>query len=72
KIHRFETQLPEEKCVLVDEDGKPLEKVDYSGDHGSEDEVDHVDNVMASFVAKTSLVGYGTKRIARTMEENIW
>ncbi|GKF82239.1 hypothetical protein Tco_0243895 [Tanacetum coccineum] len=46
---------------IVHEDGKPLEKVDYSGDHGSEDEVDHVDNEMASFLAKTSGVGYGTK-----------
>ncbi|GJR83391.1 hypothetical protein Tco_0154176 [Tanacetum coccineum] len=32
-----------------------------TGAHGSEDEVDHVDNEMASFLAKTSLVGYGTK-----------
>ncbi|GJU83647.1 hypothetical protein Tco_1286012 [Tanacetum coccineum] len=61
KIYRFETQLLEEKCVLLNEDGKPLKKVDYSGDHGSEDEVDHVDNEMASFLAKTSGVGYGTK-----------
>ncbi|GJX37820.1 hypothetical protein Tco_0251123 [Tanacetum coccineum] len=61
KIHRFEPQLLEEKCVLVDEDSKPLKKVDYSGNHGSEDEVDHVDNEMASFLAKTSGVGYGTK-----------
>ncbi|GKA72450.1 hypothetical protein Tco_0778666 [Tanacetum coccineum] len=53
--------LLEEKCVLVDEDGKPLEKVDYSGDHGSEDDFAHVDNEMASFLAKTSGVGYGTK-----------
>nr|GEZ09072.1 putative reverse transcriptase domain-containing protein [Tanacetum cinerariifolium] len=35
--------------VLVDEDGKPLEKVDYSGDHGSEEEVDHADNEMDVF-----------------------
>ncbi|GJX39033.1 hypothetical protein Tco_0252336 [Tanacetum coccineum] len=53
--------LLEEKCVLVDEDGKPLEKVDYSGDHGSEDDFAHVDNEMASFLAKTSGVAYGTK-----------
>ncbi|GJS45968.1 hypothetical protein Tco_0596089 [Tanacetum coccineum] len=30
----------EGKCVLVDDDGKPLEKVDYSSDHDSEDGVE--------------------------------
>ncbi|GJU83643.1 hypothetical protein Tco_1286008 [Tanacetum coccineum] len=58
--------LLEEKCVLVDEDGKPLEKVDYSGDHGSEDEVDHVDNEMASFLAKTSGVALWYKSCFRS------
>ncbi|GKF93233.1 hypothetical protein Tco_0279952, partial [Tanacetum coccineum] len=51
KIHRFEQQLLDGKCVLVDEDGKHMEKVDYSGDHGSEDEVELDDNEMASFLA---------------------
>ncbi|GJX83179.1 hypothetical protein Tco_0332660 [Tanacetum coccineum] len=38
-------------CVLVDDDGKPLEKVDYFDDHDSEDEVESVDNEMANFLA---------------------
>ncbi|GKF09585.1 hypothetical protein Tco_0043809, partial [Tanacetum coccineum] len=54
-IRRFEQQLLDGKCVLVDEDGKSMEKVDCSGDQGSEDEVEHDDNKIASFLAsKTS------------------
>ncbi|GKG52883.1 hypothetical protein Tco_0549995, partial [Tanacetum coccineum] len=37
--------------MLVHEDGKPVEKVDYSGDHGSEDEVEPDDNKMIGFLA---------------------
>ncbi|GKB10689.1 RNA-directed DNA polymerase, eukaryota, reverse transcriptase zinc-binding domain protein [Tanacetum coccineum] len=51
KIHRFEQQLIDRKCMLVDEDGKPVENVDYSGDHGSEDEVEPDDNKMTGFLA---------------------
>nr|GEZ64598.1 hypothetical protein [Tanacetum cinerariifolium] len=39
------------KASKSDDDGKPLENVDYSGDHDSEDEVEPVDNEMASFMA---------------------
>ncbi|GKB23403.1 hypothetical protein Tco_0862804, partial [Tanacetum coccineum] len=40
-------------------EGKPIEKVDYPGDHDSEDEVEPVENEMASFLAsKSSGVGY--------------
>ncbi|GKD76905.1 hypothetical protein Tco_1339526 [Tanacetum coccineum] len=35
KINMFEQELLEGKCVLVDDEGKPLEKVKYSGDHES-------------------------------------
>nr|GEU28619.1 ribonuclease H-like domain-containing protein [Tanacetum cinerariifolium] len=31
KINMFEKQLIDRKCVFVDDDGKPLEKVDYLG-----------------------------------------
>ncbi|GJW33307.1 hypothetical protein Tco_0053339 [Tanacetum coccineum] len=65
-LNKQSPSLLEEKCVLVDEDGKPLEKVDYSGDHGSEDEVDHVDNEMASFLAKTSGVALWYKSCFRS------
>ncbi|GJW87988.1 RNA-directed DNA polymerase, eukaryota [Tanacetum coccineum] len=47
KIHRFEQQLLDGKCVLVDEDGKSVEKVDCSGDQCSEDEVEPDDNKIA-------------------------
>ncbi|GJQ93722.1 ribonuclease H-like domain-containing protein [Tanacetum coccineum] len=69
KIHRFEKQLLEGKCVLVDEDGKSLEMDDYSGDLGSDDEVEPGDNEMASFLAKPSRVGYGTKSLLEQWRE---
>ncbi|GJV03218.1 hypothetical protein Tco_1336787 [Tanacetum coccineum] len=34
-----------------DDEGKSLKKVDYPGDHDSEDEVESTDNEMASFLA---------------------
>ncbi|GKB67652.1 hypothetical protein Tco_0929064 [Tanacetum coccineum] len=37
--------------TLVDDEGKPLTKVDSSGDHDSEDEVASVDNDMEKFLA---------------------
>nr|GEU60207.1 hypothetical protein [Tanacetum cinerariifolium] len=49
-INMFEQQLLEWKCVLVDGEGKPLENDDYTGDHDSEDEVEHVDNEMESYL----------------------
>nr|GFB73832.1 hypothetical protein [Tanacetum cinerariifolium] len=39
------------KDVEPTKKGKPLEKVDSLGDHDSEDEVELVDNKMASFLA---------------------
>ncbi|GJX53525.1 reverse transcriptase domain-containing protein [Tanacetum coccineum] len=50
------------KLTLLDDEGNPLEKVDYSGDHDSEDEVKPVDNEMASFLA-SKRVGYGTNSL---------
>ncbi|GJT03947.1 hypothetical protein Tco_0838409 [Tanacetum coccineum] len=62
--------MSEGECVLVDDDGKPLEKVDYSGEHDSEDEVEPVDNEMASFLAlKPSGVGYGTNSLLQQWRE---
>ncbi|GJT82157.1 hypothetical protein Tco_1056499 [Tanacetum coccineum] len=57
KIHRFEQQLLDGECVLVDEDGKPVKKVDYSGDQNNENEVEPDDNEMARFLASKSLGG---------------
>ncbi|GJS51427.1 (E)-beta-ocimene synthase, chloroplastic-like protein [Tanacetum coccineum] len=60
KNNRIEKHLMEGKCVLMGDDGKPLEKVDYSSDHDSDDEVASVDNEMANFLAaKTLGVSYG-------------
>ncbi|GJX03853.1 hypothetical protein Tco_0189769 [Tanacetum coccineum] len=70
KINIFEKQLLKGKCVLVDDEGKPLEKVGYFGDQGSEDEVEYVDNKMASYLAsKPSGVGYGTKSSSEQWRE---
>ncbi|GJY80374.1 hypothetical protein Tco_0493125 [Tanacetum coccineum] len=64
KINIFKKQLVEGKCLLVDDDSKPLEKVNYSGDQGSKDEVESVDNEMTSYLSlKPSRVGYGTKSL---------
>ncbi|GJR07168.1 hypothetical protein Tco_0530152, partial [Tanacetum coccineum] len=66
KINMFEQQLLEGKYVLVDNKGKHLEKVEYSGDHDSEDEVEHVNNKIASFLAsKPSEVGYGNNKLLK-------
>ncbi|GJZ43666.1 retrotransposon protein, putative, ty1-copia subclass [Tanacetum coccineum] len=50
------------KVNLVDDDGKPLKKVDYPGNHDSDDDVCLVDNDMARFMA-TETVGFGTKSL---------
>ncbi|GKB73809.1 retrovirus-related pol polyprotein from transposon TNT 1-94 [Tanacetum coccineum] len=56
------------KLTLVDDEGKPLEKVDYSGDHDSENEVEPIDNEMASFLA-SKRVGYGTNSLMEQWKE---
>ncbi|GKA88773.1 hypothetical protein Tco_0810537 [Tanacetum coccineum] len=54
--------------ILVDDEGKPLAKVDSSGDHDSEDEVASVDNEMENFLASKK-VGYGTNRLLEQWKE---
>nr|GEZ76047.1 zinc knuckle CX2CX4HX4C [Tanacetum cinerariifolium] len=49
------------KVTLVDDEGKPLEKVDSSGDHDSEDEVTSVDKKWQVRLQKK--VGYGPDKI---------
>ncbi|GJX52521.1 zinc knuckle CX2CX4HX4C containing protein [Tanacetum coccineum] len=44
KIDKIERLIIDEKVTLVDDEGKPLEKVDSSSDHDNEDEVESVDN----------------------------
>ncbi|GJV57278.1 WRKY domain-containing protein [Tanacetum coccineum] len=51
-------------CVIVDYDGRPQKKVDYSGDQNSEDEIESIDNEMTNYLASKPLgVGYGTKSL---------
>nr|GEX37649.1 hypothetical protein [Tanacetum cinerariifolium] len=51
KIDKIERLIIDRKVTLVDDEGKPLVKVDSSSDHDSEDEVASVDNGMANFLA---------------------
>nr|GEV23353.1 hypothetical protein [Tanacetum cinerariifolium] len=46
-----ERLIIEGKVTLVDDEGKPLKKVDSSGDHDSEDKIASVDNDMTNFLA---------------------
>ncbi|GKC43334.1 putative RNA-directed DNA polymerase [Tanacetum coccineum] len=50
------------KVTLVDNEGKPLEKVDSLGDHDSEDEVESVDKEMTSILASKK-ISYGTNSL---------
>ncbi|GJY72288.1 hypothetical protein Tco_1047841 [Tanacetum coccineum] len=59
KIGKLEKQIIDGKVTLVNDDGKPLKKVDYPGDHDSEDEVELVDNDMTHYMA-SERVGFGT------------
>ncbi|GKB15757.1 hypothetical protein Tco_0849680 [Tanacetum coccineum] len=54
----MEKLIIEGKVTFVDDEGKHLKNVDYSGDHDSEDEVASVDNDMTNFLASTK-DGYG-------------
>ena len=51
KIGKLEKLISDGKATLIDDDGMPLKKVDYAGDHDIEDEVESVNNDMASFLA---------------------
>ncbi|GKC02950.1 hypothetical protein Tco_0994560 [Tanacetum coccineum] len=68
RIVKFEAAGGE--CVLLDDEGKPLENIDYTGDRDSEDEVEPVDNEIASFLAsKPSGVSYGTNSLLEQWRE---
>ncbi|GJW05596.1 hypothetical protein Tco_1568019 [Tanacetum coccineum] len=62
KIDKIKRLIIDGQVQLVDDVGKFVEKVDYSGDHDSEDEVASVDNAMANFLASKK-VGYGTNSL---------
>ncbi|GJR92752.1 RNA-directed DNA polymerase, eukaryota, reverse transcriptase zinc-binding domain protein [Tanacetum coccineum] len=51
KIGKIEKLIIDGKVTLVDDDGNLLKKVNYPGDHDSEDDVESVDNDMARSMA---------------------
>nr|GEU90069.1 hypothetical protein [Tanacetum cinerariifolium] len=70
KIDKIEKLNVDGKVIVVDDEGKPLDKVAYSGDYDSQDEVSLFDNEMASFLAKNDGYGrYGVSVPALTKEQ---
>ncbi|GKA20156.1 hypothetical protein Tco_0700145, partial [Tanacetum coccineum] len=62
KINKFEYLVIDGQAILADEAGNPLKKVEYPGDHDSEDEVAPVDNDMARDLA-FERTGFGTQSL---------
>ncbi|GJW78584.1 reverse transcriptase domain-containing protein [Tanacetum coccineum] len=62
KIDKMERLIIDRTTTLVDDEGKPLTRVDSSGDHDNKDEVESVNNDMAKFLASKD-VGYGTNSL---------
>ncbi|GJZ22325.1 hypothetical protein Tco_0559364 [Tanacetum coccineum] len=60
KIGKLEQLIIDGKGTLVDDDGKPLKRVDFPVDHDSDDEVYSVDNDMARSMV-TETIGFGTQ-----------
>ncbi|GKD60006.1 hypothetical protein Tco_1297515, partial [Tanacetum coccineum] len=58
KIDKIKKLIIDGQVTLVDDDGKPIEKVEYLGDHDGEDDVASTANDMANFMASEK-VGYG-------------
>ncbi|GKF06089.1 hypothetical protein Tco_0036757, partial [Tanacetum coccineum] len=69
KIDKIEKLIIYGQVTLVDDEGKPVEKVDYSGDHDSEDEVASTDNDMTNFLSLKK-VGYGTNSLLEQWKES--
>ncbi|GJY19329.1 stigma-specific STIG1 family protein [Tanacetum coccineum] len=51
KIDKIEKLIIDRQVTLLDDDGKPVEKVDYLGDHDGEDDVASTANDIANFMA---------------------
>ncbi|GJY33186.1 RNA-directed DNA polymerase, eukaryota, partial [Tanacetum coccineum] len=69
KIDNIERLIIEGKVTLVDDEGKPLKKVDYSGDHDSADEVASTDNDMENFLTSKK-DGYGNNSLLEQWMES--
>ncbi|GKC60654.1 hypothetical protein Tco_1088252 [Tanacetum coccineum] len=68
KIDKTEKLIIKEKVTLVDDEGKPLEKVASSCNYDSDDDVSSVNNDMAKFMAKKD--GYGTQSLLEQWTES--
>ncbi|GKD96174.1 hypothetical protein Tco_1380071, partial [Tanacetum coccineum] len=62
KIRKLEKLIIDGKVTFVDDEGKSLKKIDYPGDHDSEDEVESVGNCMTRFLA-SERVGFNTNSL---------
>ncbi|GJR10392.1 ribonuclease H-like domain-containing protein [Tanacetum coccineum] len=72
KTNVFGKQILEGKLVLVDDDRKPIDKVDYAGNTGSEDKVEPIDNETTSFLGiKTNGVGYGIRSLFKQWRDAV-
>ncbi|GJR32347.1 hypothetical protein Tco_1108579 [Tanacetum coccineum] len=67
KINKIERLIIDGKVTLVDDEGKPLKRINSLEDYDSEDEVALFDNEMASFLAKKD--GYGTNSLMEKWKE---
>ncbi|GKD18768.1 retrotransposon protein, putative, ty1-copia subclass [Tanacetum coccineum] len=56
QLKRLKNLIIDGIIKLVDDEGKPLKKIDYPDDHDSEAEVASVDNEMANFLASERVV----------------
>nr|GEW04534.1 hypothetical protein [Tanacetum cinerariifolium] len=69
KIKKFENLVIGGQAILVDKDGNPLKKVEYLGDHDSEDEVASVDNNMARGLA-SERTGFGNQSLLKQLRDS--
>ncbi|GJV59457.1 putative reverse transcriptase domain-containing protein [Tanacetum coccineum] len=69
KMGKFEKLLIDGKDTLVDDEGKPLKKVDYPGDHDIEDEVQSADNDMTRILALEK-VGFGINSLLKQQRDS--
>ncbi|GJZ42660.1 zinc knuckle CX2CX4HX4C containing protein [Tanacetum coccineum] len=66
-----EKHILEGKLVLVDDDEKPLEKVDYPANLGNDNDVEPVDNEIETLLASKPMgVGYGMKNLFEQWRES--
>nr|GEU61594.1 retrovirus-related Pol polyprotein from transposon TNT 1-94 [Tanacetum cinerariifolium] len=69
KIDKMERIIIDGKVTLVDDEGKPLTRVAFLGDHDCADEVASVDYDMANFLASKK-VGYGANSLLEQLKES--